>query len=187
VRSSGSATLCFRPGEGRLANVAHVAHAADEAGATSVRSVPLLTLAPPAPAGHALDAWFEAVDWSAVYERYQAAVHAASEACAATQDEVRGTLLLDVRRAGIYEQATQIIDGARWRDPAQVAQWARELPAEREVVVYCIYGHEVGRATALRLRAAGINARFLQGGFDAWKTAGRPLAAKPQPEPEPLP
>ncbi len=34
-------------------------------------------------------------------------------------------------------------------------------------------------ATALRLRAAGLNARFLHGGIDAWQAAGRPLVANP--------
>jgi superoxide dismutase, Fe-Mn family len=45
-------------------------------------------------------------------------------------------------------------------------------------MVYCVYGHEVGRSTAMRLRAAGVDARFLSGGIDGWKAAGRPLAAK---------
>ena len=57
---------------------------------------------------------------------------------------------------------------ARWFDPAAVASWAAELPRDREIVVYCVYGHEVGRNTALRLRAAGLNARYLRGGIDAW-------------------
>jgi Fe-Mn family superoxide dismutase len=42
------------------------------------------------------------------------------------------------------------------------------------VVVYCVYGHEVGRATAMRLRAAGVNARYLRGGIDGWVSAARP-------------
>jgi Fe-Mn family superoxide dismutase len=41
-----------------------------------------------------------------------------------------------------------------------------------------VYGHEVGRATAMKLRAAGIRARFLRGGFDGWKAAGGPLSKK---------
>jgi Fe-Mn family superoxide dismutase len=59
-----------------------------------------------------------------------------------------------------------------------VADWARELPADRPVVVYCVYGHEVGRSTAMRLRAAGVNARYLSGGIDGWQAAGRPLVDK---------
>jgi len=31
----------------------------------------------------------------------------------------------------------------------------------------------------MRLRAAGVRARYLAGGIDAWKAAGRPLVAKP--------
>ena len=44
--------------------------------------------------------------------------------------------------------------------------------------MYCVYGHEVGRRTAMRLRALGVDARFLEGGIDAWQCAGRPLQAK---------
>lgn len=118
------------------------------------------------------------IRWDALYERYQQAVHAASEGCAATHDDTDGALLLDVRRAAIYRGSEALIPGARWRDPAQVATWSRELPAGREIVVYCIYGHEVGRSTALRLRAHGLNARYLDGGIDGWQRAGRPLSPK---------
>jgi len=62
-----------------------------------------------------------------------------------------------------------MIPGAEWRDPSRVGEWSAELPADRKVIVYCVYGHEVGRATALRLRAAGIAAHFLRGGIDGWR------------------
>jgi Fe-Mn family superoxide dismutase len=114
-----------------------------------------------------------------VYERYQQAVHAASEPFGVTQDEVAGSTLLDVRRAGVFEHATAMIPGATWFDPSAVDRWASELPADRGVVVYCVYGHEVGRSTAMRLRAMGIDARYLRGGFDGWQAAGRPVEAKP--------
>jgi superoxide dismutase, Fe-Mn family len=42
-----------------------------------------------------------------------------------------------------------------------------------------VHGHEVSRATALRLRAAGLNARYLRGGIDSWQAAGRPIVDKP--------
>ena len=80
-----------------------------------------------------------------------------------------------------FEKAQALIPGARWHDPATVDAWAREVPRDREVVVYCVYGHEVGRATALRLRAHGIKARFLRGGIDGWQAAGRPLDSKESP------
>jgi rhodanese-related sulfurtransferase len=33
-------------------------------------------------------------------------------------------------------------------------------------------------ATAMRMRAAGINARYLRGGIDGWQAAGRPTQTK---------
>lgn len=135
-----------------------------------------------AAAGIDADAFLAHIHWAAVYGRYQHAVHAASEGWGATADaltsELAGALLLDVRRAGVFQNAATVIPGAHWRDPMTVAAWATELPADREVVVYCVYGHEVGRATAMRLRAAGVQARYLQGGIDAWQAAGRPVQPK---------
>ena len=92
---------------------------------------------------------------------------------AAGHDDLAGALVLDVRRKAMFEQAATRLPGADWRDPARVAAWSGAIPADRPVVVYCIYGHEVGRATALRLRAASVDARFLQGGIDGWQSAGR--------------
>lgn len=120
----------------------------------------------------------EPVDWAEVYARYQAAVLDTSGAWGASHDDVAGALLLDVRRAGVFELAQDTLPGARWRNPAEVAAWAADCPRSRPVIVYCVYGHEVGRATALRLRAAGVDARYLRGGIDGWKAAGRPVTAK---------
>ena len=111
-------------------------------------------------------------------ERYQQAVYAASEAFGAGQNEIGDARVLDVRRAGVHAQADSMIPGAQWRDPAAVATWSAELPRDHALVVYCVYGHEVGRATALRLRAAGLNARFLRGGIDGWQAAGRSTQTK---------
>jgi Fe-Mn family superoxide dismutase len=176
---SGWVVLSFQPREGTLVNQWAADHTHALAG-----GVPLLALDMyehayhldfGAAAGAYVDAFMANIAWAGVYARYQAAVHAASEGLAVAQDEVQGRLLLDVRRAGAYANAPSRIAGASWRDPALVADWADELPTDREVVVYCVYGHEVGRATALRLRAAGVEARFLSGGIDAWRAAGRPL------------
>jgi rhodanese-related sulfurtransferase len=77
------------------------------------------------------------------------------------------------------DQARTTIPGARWCDPAAGSTWSAELPADRRLVVYCVHGHEVSRAVAMRLRAAGLNARFLRAGLAGWQAAGRPLADKP--------
>jgi Fe-Mn family superoxide dismutase len=172
-RDSGWALLVFQPSEGRLSNlwVADSAHAL-------AGSVPILALDRHGHVAH-VDAFIDNIDWAAVYGRYQQAVHAASEPWGADVDEIGDAQLFDVRRAGVYEQARALIPGARWCDPAAVSAWAAQLPAGRKLVVYCVYGHEVGRATALRLRAAGLDARYLRGGIDGWQAAGRPLADKP--------
>jgi Fe-Mn family superoxide dismutase len=179
---SGWMLLVFQPREGTLVNQWAADHAHAPAGGVPILALDMYEHAYHIDYGAAaaayVDAFMDNVDWAGVYSRYQAAVHAASEGFGASQDELNGALLLDVRRAGVFEQAATMLPGADRRDPATVAQWAAELPPERPVVVYCVYGHEVGRATALRLRAAGLNARYLRGGIDGWQSAGRPLSPK---------
>lgn len=181
--AAGWVLLVFDAHAGTLVN----RWAADPAHALAA-GVPLLALHlpaqgrgadPGAAAAATAEAWLTGVDWAPVYARYQQAVHAASDGIGAAQDDISGALLLDVRRAGVFQTSSAMLPGARWCDPAAVAGWTREIPADREVVVYCVYGHEVGRATAMRLRAAGLNARYLQGGIDGWQAAGRPLVDKP--------
>jgi superoxide dismutase, Fe-Mn family len=175
----GSVLLCFLPRQGTLVHrvSADPAHAMADA-------VPLLSLDMrkkhdhDADAAAQVDAFMVQIDWAPVYERYQAAVHAASDGFGVSQDEMARGTLLDVRRRGVFEQSAQMLPGATWRDPMDVAQWAASLEPGAPVTVYCVYGHEVGRSTALRLRAAGVDARFLEGGIDAWARAGKPLADK---------
>ncbi|MCY7316181.1 MAG: superoxide dismutase [Rubrivivax sp.] len=137
---------------------------------------------PGAPMHTTVDSFLQQVDWAGVYTRYQAAVHDATEAigldAADLPTALTGATLLDVRRAGAFLEATAMLQEAHWRDPAAVAQWATALPRARPVVVYCVYGHEVSRATALQLRAAGLDARFLRGGIDGWQRAGLAVVAK---------
>ena len=179
---SGWVLLVFLPRDGTLVNQWAPDHTHALAGGIPVLALDMYEHAYHmdfgAAAGSYVDAFMENLHWEAVYARYQLAVHGASEPFGATHDEVAGALVLDVRRAGMYEAATAQLAGARWLDPAQVGSWVSDLPADREIVVYCVYGHEVGRATALRLRAAGLRARYLRGGFDAWQAAGRALEAK---------
>lgn len=178
----GWAVLAFQPHEGTLVNQ----QAADDT-ATAAAGVPILTLelqgvasqiGMAADAADSAEAVMALIDWAPPYQRYQQAATAASQAFDAAQEDVAAALVIDVRRAGVFEKAATMIPGAHWRDPAAVARWAAELPADRELIVYCVYGHEVGRTTALRLRAAGISARYLRGGIDGWQAAGRRLAVK---------
>jgi Fe-Mn family superoxide dismutase len=174
--------LTFQPREGTLVNQCAADHTHALAGGVPILALDMYEHSYHMDFGAAADAYVDVfmdnIDWAQVYLRYQAAVHNASEPFGATQDEVANAVLLDVRRAGVYDQANTMIPGARWRDPARVAEWSGELPADREVIVYCVYGHEVGRATALRLRAAGLRARYLRGGIDGWQAAGHTLNPK---------
>jgi superoxide dismutase, Fe-Mn family len=168
--------LVFHPDQGSLSHQC-LPQRAGSATSQTPGTVTLLTLAidPRSSEDDPLDG----VDWTVVYGLYQNAVHDASAAFGADQDELGTAVLLDVRRAGMFDKAQTMLPNAQWRDPALVSHWAQSLPHDQPVIVYCIYGHEVGRSTALRLRAAGVNARFLSGGIDAWQTAGLPLVDKP--------
>ena len=180
---SGWVLLVFQPCEGTLVNQWAADHAHVVAGGMPILALDMYEHAYHmdfgAAAGAYVDAFMGNIDWAAVHGRYQRAVHAAGEPFGANQDQVGDALVFDVRRAGVFENARTMIPGARWCDPAQVPTWATELPADRELLVYCVYGHEVSRVTALRLQAAGLKARYLVGGIDAWQAAGRPLVDKP--------
>ena len=172
----GWVVLTFNVREGSLGNVW-----LSDPTLAAADALPILAMDMARPAHHGdsrayVDAFMANINWAAVYARYQHAVHAASEPLAVAS--IEGATLLDVRRAGVFDKASTMIPGAAWKDPADVAQWAQALPRDRDVVVYCVYGHEVGRATAMRLRAAGLKARFLEGGIDAWQAAGQSLTDK---------
>lgn len=168
------AVLAFRQGEGTLVNCVATEASPLPAGTTPIAAVRV----EPREDASAILAAIDDIDWSRVYLRYQDAVNQASEAFGVERDEVGDAVLVDVRRAGVFEKAATMLPEASWQDPALVADWARELPKDREVVVYCIYGHEVGRSTAMRLRAAGVNARYLRGGIDGWQSAGLEVVPK---------
>ena len=179
---SGWLALMFQPQDGRLL----MRWSSDGVAAPRVTgsvALPMLALSAPGPDA-APGAWAELldrIDWALVYSRYQSAVHDAGTDLGLAAQDIAGRTVLDVRRAGVFEAAPSTLPDARWCDPAHVGDWSQQLPTDQAVLVYCVYGHEVGRVTALRLRAAGLDARFLIGGIDGWQTAGRPLAAKAGP------
>ncbi|TCO81757.1 rhodanese-related sulfurtransferase [Plasticicumulans lactativorans] len=81
-------------------------------------------------------------------------------------------VVFDVRRSATRDRDPVRIPGARWRDPGAVAAWGAEVEAALPVVVYCVHGHEVSQGVARALRERGCDARFLQGGLEAWKVLG---------------
>lgn len=167
--------LCFQPRDGSLVNQWASDHSQSIAGGVPILALDMYEHAYHIDFGAQAGAWVQAfmgnIDWDAVYARYRLAVEGATAHLAAQPDQLHGAPLLDVRRRAVYEAAPETIDGAQWRDPACVDEWADELGPGRQVVVYCVHGHEVSRRTALRLRAHGVQARFLAGGMDGWKKA----------------
>ena len=88
-------------------------------------------------------------------------------------------LLLDVRREAAYRADTTIIPGATWHDPDAIAKSAPALPRDKPVIAYCVHGHEVSQGVADYLRSQGYDARYLEGGIDAWRAPAGPTAPKP--------
>ena len=82
------------------------------------------------------------------------------------------TMVLDVRRKADLDTATDAIPGATWKDPEQIDQWLGALPKDRDVVIYCVRGGGVSNSVVDRLQAAGIRARFIEGGIEGYKAAG---------------
>ena len=87
----------------------------------------------------------------------------------------RAPLVIDVRKEPDYAADPRTLPGATKRSLEQIEEWGRALPADRPVVVYCAEGKWVGAAAADWLRARGLAARQVEGGFAAWRAAGLPL------------
>ncbi len=99
-------------------------------------------------------------------------------------------LILDVRRTEKFESSPYTIAGAERCAPEDVEAFARQH-TPRDVVVYCVYGHNVSADAAAQLRAAGWNARALAGGIEGgedgvdtveniarWRSQAVPTTAK---------
>ena len=84
----------------------------------------------------------------------------------------QGAILVDVREAD--EHARERVPGARHNPLSRLA--AVEAPAGKAVIFHCRSGARTA-ANALRLAgAASCEAYILEGGLDAWKKAGLPIA-----------
>src|SRR5882672_7642719 len=77
-------------------------------------------------------------------------------------------VVVDVRRAVPDASTDRLIVAAFHAPPDDVERWRRDLPAERPVVVYCRQGHEVSQGVTSALRAAGVDAAYLEGGIAGW-------------------
>jgi rhodanese-related sulfurtransferase len=87
----------------------------------------------------------------------------------------RPPLVIDVRKGPTFLGAPDLIRGALRRDPLRVADWAKTLPRDADVVVYCVHGHEVSQGAA-----KALGAKYLEGGIEAWRAGGGELFGKPR-------
>jgi rhodanese-related sulfurtransferase len=83
-------------------------------------------------------------------------------------------IVVDVRRDTDFTASERLIVSASRQLPDAVEQWARELPRDRLIALYCAHGREVSQTAAAALRALGFNAVYLEGGFEDWVRIGLP-------------
>ncbi|MGL4405401.1 MAG: rhodanese-like domain-containing protein [Notoacmeibacter sp.] len=95
---------------------------------------------------------------------------------ALTELSIENLTIIDVRKAPARKKSGLTMPGVVWRKPFMAESWWQEF-AGQKVVVFCVYGHEVGMAVAGFLNDQGIDARYLEGGFEAYREAGGAVEA----------
>ena len=81
-------------------------------------------------------------------------------------------LVLDVRHSDDRERYRYRIMETESRDSFNVYSWSSDLPKDKPIVVYCMYGFWVSQDVATELRAQGYDARSLIGGINSWRAMG---------------
>lgn len=84
-------------------------------------------------------------------------------------------LLLDVRTP--VEHAQQAIDGSYLLPVQELSFRARELPRDKEIVVYCRVGNRSAFAASY-LSRLGYNVKNLDGGILAWNSSSCSACAR---------
>ena len=88
------------------------------------------------------------------------------------------TLVFDVRREADYTASDETIPGALWKNPEKIDAWIGAVPRTLDVVIYCVRGGAVSNSVVDRLQAAGVKARYIEGGLEAYKAAGGKTSRK---------
>ncbi len=193
---SGWVLLTYVPRDGRLLNQCASEHSQAVAG-----GIPILALDMYEHAYHIdfganakayVDTFMRNIDWKAVENRYQDASKVAPprplvqpefgdlpgvgpEEVKAMLDAGRPVQFIDARPKHYVSRTQDIIEGATWRDPERLQEWMGELSKSDPVVVFCVYGFHVGCRTAVALREAGFDAKYMKGGHSGWKAIGGPI------------
>ncbi len=143
-----------------------------------------------------VDAFMRNIDWKAVQARYDDAAKVepprplvqkefgdlpgiGAEEVKALLDAGKPVQFIDARPQHYVSRTQDIIDGVVWRDPDRVQEWSDDLSKSDPVVVFCVYGFHVGCKTAIALRDAGFDAKYMKGGHSAWRAMGGPMKMHP--------
>jgi Fe-Mn family superoxide dismutase len=190
---SGWVLLTYLPRDGRLINQFAAEHGQAIAGAIPILALDMYEHAYHMDFGANAKAYVETfvrnIDWKSVQSRYEDATRVAPlaplqqpefgdlpsvspEAVKAMLASGQRVQFIDARPRHYVSRTQDIIEGAMWKDPEQVQQWAGELKKDEPVVVFCVYGFHVGCRTAIALREAGFDATYMAGGHSAWKAMG---------------
>jgi superoxide dismutase, Fe-Mn family len=186
---SGWVLLCWSERLGRLVNQWGADHAHGLAGAVPILALDMYEHAYHidfgANTGAYIDAFMGNMNWDHIADRFKrtSAINqqppapkpnavTVAELQASLKNPEKAPIVLDVRLA--EDRLGDILPGTPWHDMEQVNDWAEQLPRDRDVVVYCMYGFWVSEDTAEALRAKGINAKILDGGISAWRAMGQP-------------
>jgi superoxide dismutase, Fe-Mn family len=190
---SGWVLLTYVPRDGRLINQSGADHSQNIAGGIPILALDMYEHAYHIDFGANASAYVAAfmrnIDWSAVQGRYEDATRVApprpleqkqfAGVPAMTVEEVKAMLdsgervqIIDARPRHYTTRAQDIMEGAVWRDPERLDEWIGELSKTDPVVTYCVYGFHIGCETAIALRKAGFDARYMAGGHYAWKAIG---------------
>jgi Fe-Mn family superoxide dismutase len=134
-----------------------------------------------------VDALMKNIHWQRVAARYARAAQnrAPSAGASAPQsiapEELRARLergedilILDVCLADDLANRSDMLPGAQVRAPEAVNTWAEELPRDKPIVAYCVYGFQVSGDAVTELRRRGLNAQNLAGGIAAWHAIAGP-------------
>ncbi|MHB1429183.1 MAG: rhodanese-like domain-containing protein [Rhodocyclaceae bacterium] len=92
--------------------------------------------------------------------------------------DLAGKHLIDVRRKADRDASPEQLPGATWHDPEKLADWAKSLPRDQPIVLYCVRGGTVSNGVVDALRAQGLDAGFIEGGIEGWKAAGGAVAPR---------
>ena len=82
--------------------------------------------------------------------------------------------VIDARPRHSVTRTQDIIDGAPGATRSGSRNGIGELSKSEPVVVFCVYGFHIGCQTAIALREAGFDAKYMKGGHSAWKAIGAP-------------